>query len=137
MKFAQFIGQLPAHLRSDFGVLQEDRALEILTAMQAGSQDKVAVEQRAGFAKKREEILAHLGSGRRGDLAAPNAFGVANFSWLGVSFGLLVLEAFRRGRRNVHAGRVRSPALQQLIRVNVDCHVDIFRKWQFVDGLTH
>jgi hypothetical protein len=39
----------------------------------------VAIEQRAGFAKEREEILAHLGSGGRGDLAAPNAFGVANF----------------------------------------------------------
>jgi len=60
MKFAQFVGKLTAHVRSDFGVLQEDRALEILTAVQSGSQDKVAIEQRAGFAKKREEIFAHF-----------------------------------------------------------------------------
>jgi hypothetical protein len=28
--------------------------------VQSGSQDKVAIEQGAGFAKKREEIFAHL-----------------------------------------------------------------------------
>jgi len=61
-------------------VLQENRGLEILAAMQPRAQNEMAIEQRAGLAKKREEILAHLGSGRRGDLAAPNAFGVANFS---------------------------------------------------------
>ena len=77
--------------------------MEILAAMQARAQDEMTIEERAGLAKKCEEIFAHLGSGRRGDLAAPNAFGVANFSWLGMSFGLPVLETFRQERRNVHA----------------------------------
>jgi hypothetical protein len=35
------------------------------------------------------------------------------------------------------ASRVCLPHLQQLIRVNVDCHIDVFGEWQFVDGLTH
>ncbi|MGA7275213.1 MAG: hypothetical protein WBX14_10245 [Candidatus Udaeobacter sp.] len=44
------------------GVLQENRALEIVAAMQSGSQDKVAIEQRTSYPKKGEEIFAHLGS---------------------------------------------------------------------------
>ncbi len=30
-----------------------------------------------------------------------------------------------------------SPELQQLIRIDIDCHVDVFGEWQFVGGLTH
>ena len=65
----------------------------------------MAIEQRAGLAKKCEEIFAHLGSARA-SRAGDGVLAIANFSWLGVSFGLL--KAFRRGRRNVH---VRARAL--------------------------
>jgi len=75
--------------------------VDIHTAVQSGSQDKVAIEQRAGFPKKREEILAHLGSARA-SRAGDGALAIANFLWLGVSFGLPVFETFRRERRNVH-----------------------------------
>jgi hypothetical protein len=43
-------------------MLKQDRALEILAAVQARAQNKVAIQQRARLAKKCEEILAHLGS---------------------------------------------------------------------------
>jgi hypothetical protein len=43
-------------------VLKKYRALEILPAVQAGAQNEVALEQRPGFAEKREEVFAHLGS---------------------------------------------------------------------------
>jgi hypothetical protein len=46
---------------------------------------------------------ALLGSGRRGDLATPNALGVANFFWLGKPVDVAASNAFRRGRQNVHA----------------------------------
>ncbi|MGC2626493.1 MAG: hypothetical protein WA269_06620, partial [Candidatus Udaeobacter sp.] len=41
------------------------RTLEILAAMQTRAQNKVAVQQRAGFPKKGQQIFAHLGSARR------------------------------------------------------------------------
>jgi hypothetical protein len=33
--------------------------------MQTRAQNKVAIQQRAGFAEKRQEVVAHLGSARR------------------------------------------------------------------------
>jgi hypothetical protein len=45
-------------------MLQQDRALEIFAAMQAGAQNEMAIEQRAGFAEKREQIFAHFVVGR-------------------------------------------------------------------------
>jgi len=55
----QFIRQSPANFSGDVGVLKEQCALEELPAVEARSQNEMAVEQRAGFAKKREQILAH------------------------------------------------------------------------------
>ena len=55
----QFIRQSPANSSGDVGVLKEQRALEELPAVEARSQNEMAVEQRAGLAKKREQILAH------------------------------------------------------------------------------
>ncbi len=46
-------------------MLKKQRALEILAAVQTRAQNEVAVQQRAGFAKKGKEIVAHLGSARR------------------------------------------------------------------------
>jgi len=48
---AQFVSQLCAHGSGDVGVLQQDRALKILATVQTGTQNKVTVEQRTGFAK--------------------------------------------------------------------------------------
>ena len=62
----------------------------------------MTIEERARLAEKREQIFAHLGSARA-SRAGNGALAIANFSWLGMSFGLPVLEAFRRERRNVHA----------------------------------
>ena len=42
------------------GVLKEQRALEILAAVQTRAQNEVAVQQRAGFAEKCQQIFAHL-----------------------------------------------------------------------------
>ena len=60
IEVAQLICELLANLRRDPGVLKENGALEILAAVQAGAQNEMAVEQRAGFAKKREKVFAHL-----------------------------------------------------------------------------
>jgi hypothetical protein len=49
-------------------VLQQDRALKILAAVQPGTQNKMTVEQRAGFAKKGDQVFAH---GERGHSARP------------------------------------------------------------------
>jgi hypothetical protein len=56
---AKLVGQPPANGRRDVGMLQKERTLEELPAVQAGAQDKMAVEQRAGLPKEREQILAH------------------------------------------------------------------------------
>jgi hypothetical protein len=56
---AEFISQLAANIRCDISVLKEQGTLEELPAVQAGAQDEMAVEQRAGLAKEREQILAH------------------------------------------------------------------------------
>jgi hypothetical protein len=40
-------------------MLKQQRALEVLAAVQTGAQDKVAIKQCAGFAKEREKIFAH------------------------------------------------------------------------------
>jgi hypothetical protein len=52
IKAAQFIRQHFANARRDIGVLKKERALKILAAMETGTQNKMAVEQRAGFAKQ-------------------------------------------------------------------------------------
>jgi hypothetical protein len=56
---AQLVREQSANMSGDIGVLKEQRALEKLPAVEAGSQDEMAVEQRAGFAEKREQVLAH------------------------------------------------------------------------------
>jgi hypothetical protein len=58
-QIAKFVRQSPAHLGSNVGMLKQQGALEKLAAMQTRTKDEVAVEQCAGFAKKREQILAH------------------------------------------------------------------------------
>ncbi len=63
---------MSAHLRSDVGMLQEDCALEILAAVQTGAQDEMAIQQRAGFAEKREKVFAHVVG--RFDSLAPASF---------------------------------------------------------------
>jgi hypothetical protein len=56
---AQFVGQAAANLSRDVGVLEEQRALEKLPAVEAGAKHEMAVEKRAGLAEKRQQILAH------------------------------------------------------------------------------
>jgi hypothetical protein len=56
---AQLISEPPAHVSSDVRVLQEQRALEELPAVQAGTQNEMAVKQRARLSKERQQILAH------------------------------------------------------------------------------
>ena len=55
-----FVGKPSAYLCGDVGVLKEQRALEILAAVQTGAQNEVAVQQRAGSAEKCQQIFAHL-----------------------------------------------------------------------------
>jgi hypothetical protein len=59
IEFAQPIGQHSANTGGDVGILKKQRALEILPAVQTGTQNEMPVEQRAGFAKKSEQIFAH------------------------------------------------------------------------------
>jgi len=40
-------------------MLEKQRALKILPAMQAGAQHEMPIEQRACFSKEREQFLAH------------------------------------------------------------------------------
>jgi hypothetical protein len=56
---AKLVRQAPANVRRDIGMLQKQGTLEELPAVQAGAQDKMAVEQCPGLAKEREQILAH------------------------------------------------------------------------------
>jgi len=72
IKLAQFVGKLSAHLRSDVGMLQEDRTLEILAAMQAGAQNEVAIEKRAGLTEQPEEIVFHRRTTGRRDARRPH-----------------------------------------------------------------
>jgi hypothetical protein len=46
-------------LRGDAGVLEKNGALEELPAVQAGTQDEMAVQQGTGLAEERKQILAH------------------------------------------------------------------------------
>jgi hypothetical protein len=149
IKVAQLVGEFSAHLRSDVGVLQENCALEILTAMQTGAQDEMAIQQSAGLTEKREEIFAHLGSARA-SRAGDGALAIANFSWLGVSFGLSIIEAFRRGHRNGHARARALPGsgiisagsvirrLSTFIRDrnDLDFHIRVFRQCGDLDSGT-
>jgi len=40
--------------------LQEQRALKELPAVQAGAQDEMSIEERAGLAEKRKKVVAHV-----------------------------------------------------------------------------
>jgi hypothetical protein len=53
---AELIGQFTADLRSDRGILQEQGALEKLTAVEPRAKDKVAVEQGSGLFEKGEDV---------------------------------------------------------------------------------
>src|SRR5205085_1474794 len=57
---AEFISQPPANIGRDVCMLEKQRTLEELPAMQTGAQDEMTVEERPGPAEKREQILAHL-----------------------------------------------------------------------------
>jgi len=50
----QFLSELFADLLGHVGMLKEQCALKILPAVQTGAQNEMAIEKRAGFAKKRE-----------------------------------------------------------------------------------
>src|SRR5713101_2832538 len=64
-KYAQLLRQLVADLFRNSWMLKQERALKILPAVQAGAQNKMAIQQRAGFPKECEQIFAHgLGSAR-------------------------------------------------------------------------
>ena len=56
---AQLIGEPSADVGRDARVLEEQRALEELPAVQARPQNEMAVEERASLAKEREQIFAH------------------------------------------------------------------------------
>jgi hypothetical protein len=56
---AQLIGQPSANVRGDAGVLQEQRALEELPAVQARPQNEMTVEKSAGLSEEGEQIVAH------------------------------------------------------------------------------
>jgi hypothetical protein len=73
LEAAQFIGEPSANIRRDRGVLQKDRALEELPAMQTGTQNEMAVEQGARLAEERKQVVAHLARCVAGGLAAPVA----------------------------------------------------------------
>ena len=105
---AQLVGELATDFCGDVRVLKKDRALEILAAAQARTQDEVSIQQGTSLAKKGEKIFSHLGSGRRGDLAGLNASAIANFFRFGKSVGAVASEGFRRGRLRQHA---RAPVL--------------------------
>lgn len=53
---AQFVGKQAAHMRGDARMLEQDRALEKLTAVQATAKNKMAVQQCAGLAEEIEDF---------------------------------------------------------------------------------
>jgi hypothetical protein len=57
---AQLISEPRANVGSDVRVLQEQRTLEELPAVQAGAQNEMAVEQRPSLPEEREKIVGHL-----------------------------------------------------------------------------
>src|SRR5439155_15949966 len=59
IKLAKFVGQPSTDFCCDVGVLKKQCTLEIFAAMQPGTQNEVAIEQRTSLAEKREEIFAH------------------------------------------------------------------------------
>jgi hypothetical protein len=65
---AELRGESGADLLGDLGVTQEEGALEKLAAVQAGAEDEVSVEKRAGLAEEVEEFgLGHGKSGSGSD----------------------------------------------------------------------
>ena len=59
LKVAQFVREPAADFRRDGGVLEENRALEKLPAVQAGTQNEMTIQQRAGLAEERKQVVAH------------------------------------------------------------------------------
>lgn len=54
------------------------------------------------------------------------------------AFGKMGLRKFAIARTRSPARETRAlPRLKQLIRIDVDCHCDVFGEWQLVEGLTH
>jgi hypothetical protein len=56
---AQFIRQSTANISRNVSVLQKQRALKKLPAVQTGTEHEMPVQQCAGFAKECEEIFGH------------------------------------------------------------------------------
>ena len=56
---AQLVSQPATNIRRDAGVLQQQRALEELPAMEPRTQNEVSIKQRARLAEEREQIVAH------------------------------------------------------------------------------
>ena len=55
-----------------------------------------------------------------------------------LSFGPMILPEVRLGEAPKPAREARAlPRLQQLIGVDIDCHGDVFREWQFFESFTH
>jgi hypothetical protein len=55
----QFLREPAAHVRGNVRILKEQGALKELPAVQAGSQNEMAVQQSAGPPEKREQIFSH------------------------------------------------------------------------------
>jgi hypothetical protein len=65
---AELRGESGADLLGDLGVTQEEGALEKFAAVQAGTEDEVSVEKRAGLAEEVEKFgLGHGKSGSGSD----------------------------------------------------------------------
>jgi len=81
----------------------------------------------------------------RGSRAGDRAFAIANFRGSIIDHKTAPIAetvcrliqkrtAFRRGRRNQHASRVRSPESEQLIGINIDGHDYVFGKGQLFES---
>ena len=68
---AQLFGEHPADPGGDGGVLEQQRALEELAAVQARTQDEMAFKQGVGLAKEIKQFLAHE---RFGEKSASGGF---------------------------------------------------------------
>jgi hypothetical protein len=59
IEITQFVSQLPTNPGGDLRMLKKKCALEILAAMQTGTQDEMTIEQRAGLVEEGEKIFDH------------------------------------------------------------------------------
>ena len=57
---SELVGKPPADLRGDGGILQQQRALKELPAMQARAKNKVTVQKGSGPAKKIKDVVHML-----------------------------------------------------------------------------